>query len=420
MGNFQSKTDVENLKKLYSLNKPQLDKIQDQIKRENLKDNRLVKALQIKQQTLKNKVPNENYNNISKFLSNVYSPSNINSNSNSNSVMTLEDSFRIQEDKFKNEFANEQKDRERKFHTQQKARRSNYETELTKFNMSSNNALKMFQLKDDFTMEQLKHSYKKLALRFHPDRPTGNEQKFQLVTKAYMALLEDLKMRAPQGNFVQMKEESRSFTEKQRPSAMSVSMKPSQKKFDPMLFNKIYQENRIHKAEDDGYENWMNDNELEEKDIEKNEVFGNKFNLNVFNSTFNSSIKKPQDQIVKYVQPQAINASVAPSAELGIDKIGNYSGDGFSDYREAHSQQRLVDESEINDRKDFKTVEELQKHRKNMVPLTLEEIRALETDKKNEEHTELKRQENISTIDNREFDIYDKMNKRMIDHDFFR
>ena len=181
MGNFQSKTVVENLKKLYSLNKPQLDKIQDQIKRENLKDNRLVKALQIKQQTLKNKVPNENYNNISKFLSNVYSPS----NSNSNSVMTLEDSFRIQEDKFKNEFANEQKDRERKFHTQQKARRSNYETELTKFNMSSNNALKMFQLKDDFTMEQLKHSYKKLALRFHPDRPTGNEQKFQLVTKAY-------------------------------------------------------------------------------------------------------------------------------------------------------------------------------------------------------------------------------------------
>ena len=140
----------------------------------------------------------------------------------------------------------------------------------------------------------------------------------------------------------------------------------------------------------------------------------------MIDSTFNSSIKKPKDQIVKYVQPQAINASVAPSAELGIEKIGNYSGDGFSDYREAHSQQRLVDESEINDRKDFKTVEELQKHRKNMVPLTLEEIRALETDKKNEEHTELKRQENISTIDNREFDIYDKMNKRMIEHDFFR
>jgi len=417
MGNFQSNTDVENLKKLYSLNKQQLDKIQRQIKRENVKDNRLVKALQIKQQTLKNKVPLENYKNVSNFLNNVY---NAPPPSNSNSVMTLEDSFRIQQEKFQAEFAKEQKERERKFYEQQKARRSNYETELTKFNKSSNNALKMFQLNEDFTIDQLKHSYKKLALRFHPDRPTGNEQKFQVVTKAYMALLEDLKMRAPQGNFVQMKEESRSFTENQRPSAASVSMKPSQKKFDPMLFNKIYQENRLHKPEDDGYGNWMKDNELEEKDIEKNEVFGNKFNVNVFNSTFNSSIKKPQDQIVKYVQPQAINASIAPSAELGIDKIDNYGGDGFSDYREAHSQQRLVDESEIKDRKEYKTLEELQKHRKNMVPLTLEEIRALETDKQKEDQNELKRQENISTIDNREFDIYDKMNKRMLEHDFFR
>ena len=37
-----------------------------------------------------------------------------------------------------------------------------------------------------------------------------------------------------------------------------------------------------------------------------------------------------------------------------------------------------------------------------------------------DEDKEMKRQENISTIDNREFDIYEKMNKRMIEHDFFR
>lgn len=411
MGNFQSNSDVENLKKLYSLNQQQLDKLKSQIINQNIRDDRLLNALKVKQQTLKNKVPLVNFNKVSMFLSNITPNS---------SMMTLKDSFKIQEEKFQSEFLKEQKERERIFYEQQKARRSKYETELKKFNMSSNNALKMFQLNEDFTMEQLKHSYKKLALRFHPDRPSGNEQKFQVITKGYMALLEDLKMRAPQGNFIQMKQESRNFTEQQRPSAMSVSMKPTQKKFDPMLFNKIYEENRLHKPEDDGYANWMKDNELEEKDIERNEVFGNKFNINVFNSTFNSSIKKPNDQIVKYVQPQAINASVAPSAELGIDKIDNYGGNGFSDYREAHSQQRLIDESEINDRKQFKTLEELQKHRKNMVPLTLEEVRALETEKKKDEDKEMKRQENISTIDNHEFDIYDKMNKRMIEHDFFR
>ena len=272
-------------------------------------------------------------------------------------------------------------------------------------------------------MAQLKSSYRKIALKFHPDRPGGNAQKFQVVTKAYMTLLEDLKMREPQRDFTELKQSSRDFAEKQQqdlPRNQSVVVGAGSKKFDSQLFNKIYEENRLHKPEDDGYGKWMSDNELEEKDIEKNEIFSDNFNIRVFNSTFNSSVKKPQDQIVKYEGPMAINAANAPSAELGNDKIDNYGGNGYSDYREAHTQQRLIGEEEIKERQKFKTVEELKAHRSNMVPLTLEEIRTIESQKKKDEEKELKRQENVSIHDNQEFDIYNRMNKRLIESDFFR
>jgi hypothetical protein len=405
MGNYQSHSEVDNLKKLYSLTNSQLKMLEIRLKQENMYDDKLVSALMNKQRTLQGRVPPETFNNVSTFLKSMYkSPM---------QQQQPKPNFDSQEEKFKQDFIKEQKERERLFYEQQKARRAKYESALN----SVSTALKIFQLNEDFDMNQLKHSYRKRSFKFHPDRPGRNAQKFQVVTKAYMSLLEDLKMRAPQKDFTELKQSSQDYIETQQPA-----MRPVQgsQKFDQQLFNKIYEENRLHKPEDDGYGKWMSDNELEEKDIEKNEIFSNNFNIKVFNSTFNTSVKKPEDQIVKYEGPQAQHSSMAQIAELGVDKIDNFGGNGFSDYREAHSQQRLIGEQEIKERQQFKTVEELESHRKNMVPLTIEEIRAIESRKKKDEEKELKRQENVSLHDNKEFDIYNRMNQRLIESDFFR
>jgi len=191
-------------------------------------------------------------------------------------------------------------------------------------------------------------------------------------------------------------------------------------KYEIKIFNKIYEDNRLHKADDDGYSNWINDNELEDKDIEKNEIFGDKFNVNVFNSTFKTSVKRDPNQIIKYTSPNAVNSFGNSIAELGVDKIDNFGGNGYSDYKEAHTQSRLVDEENIDTKKKFKSVEELKKHRENMVPLSLAELRELEADKKNDEMKETHRQTIVSKNDNKEFEIYDKMNQRLLQNDFFR
>ena len=119
------------------------------------------------------------------------------------------------------------------------------------------------------------------------------------------------------------------------------------RQFNPQLFNKIYEENRTERPEDDGYSDWINDNPLEDKDIERNSELSNKFSGQRFNATFNKTVKsKPNSQLVKYKTPQALNSSAGiDSSELGVDKIENFSGKGYSDYREAHSTSRLVPEN---------------------------------------------------------------------------
>lgn len=408
MGNFQSQSEVENLKKLYSLNKSQLDKLQSEIKRQRIKNDALVAALKNKQRLLHNKVPEESFDNVSNFLDNV--------DSSGGQLMAYGDSFEERENHFKQKFLEEQKQREQAFYRQQKARRSKYESELQSFKMSALNALKIFQLHEDFDNDDLKRAYRKLALKYHPDRPTGNSAKFQVITKAYMSLMEDLKMRAPQQSYNEMKESAKQYMEEQN----VVRAMPGSKKFDSKLFNKIYEENKLHRPEDDGYGKWIDDNSLEDKDIEKNEIFGNKFNLNVFNSTFDTSIKRPKNQIVKYKNPQAMDSFDGKSGLLGVDRIDNFGGNGFSDYKEAHTQSRLIDSESLNERKTFKSVEELETHRKNMVPLTMAELREIESEKKKKEADEIKRQETVTQHDDREFQIYEKMNQRMIQHDFFR
>ena len=53
----------------------------------------------------------------------------------------------------------------------------------------------LFGVKPDANQSEIKSKYKKLAMQFHPDMPTGDEEYFKLVTAAY-AVLSDPYQRA--------------------------------------------------------------------------------------------------------------------------------------------------------------------------------------------------------------------------------
>ena len=46
----------------------------------------------------------------------------------------------------------------------------------------------LFGIKPDASQSEIKSKYKKLAMQFHPDMPTGDEDYFKLVTSAYTIL----------------------------------------------------------------------------------------------------------------------------------------------------------------------------------------------------------------------------------------
>lgn len=53
----------------------------------------------------------------------------------------------------------------------------------------------LFGIKPDAEQSEIKSKYRKLAMQFHPDMPTGDEEYFKLVTSAY-AILSDPYKRA--------------------------------------------------------------------------------------------------------------------------------------------------------------------------------------------------------------------------------
>jgi curved DNA-binding protein CbpA len=54
--------------------------------------------------------------------------------------------------------------------------------------MSSVNWYDVLNVEQDCTIEEIKKSYRKLVLKYHPDRPTGNSDLFELINDAYQIL----------------------------------------------------------------------------------------------------------------------------------------------------------------------------------------------------------------------------------------
>ena len=54
--------------------------------------------------------------------------------------------------------------------------------------MASVNLYDVLKVENDATRKDIKSAYKLLVKEFHPDRPTGDKEMFELVTHAYNVL----------------------------------------------------------------------------------------------------------------------------------------------------------------------------------------------------------------------------------------
>ena len=390
MGNVLSSDDTENtvLKKLYKLNNDELASIGRHISKKKFSNIEIgfINSLNNLNGTLTGKIPSHTFNLVDNFLT-------ILSTKNQPSKQP------------------EAKKQSSKQPAAKKQPGSNNEPQTT---YSKQEVLKVFKLNNNYSEDELKISYKKLAMIHHPDRPSGNNEKFQLITKLYMALLEECKLKEEDKPFNELRNNSQDFIKKQENNN---ERNYKLERFEPKLFNKIFEETKINDEDNDGYKNWIENNNYDEKDIEKNETLDSNFTLNSFNTVFDKDVKVNKE-IVEYKIPIAMDSSKQLShTELG-GKSGNYTTKNYSDYKEAHTTSRIIPQNVK--REQYKNIGHLKSERNNIKKLSQEEIDELnkyEIYKKKQEEEKKHKQENK---DKRHFDNYHNIHHKMLNNKILR
>jgi len=376
----------------------------------------------------KKEISEKNYSSVNNFLHklNIYDYEDyenkndalyVNQGEHAVDNITYKKDFLENEKELERKFRQEELRKRETFKQEQEDRRSKYKDMINQFNQSSVNPYQLFKLNKNFTERDLKESYKKLSLVTHPDRPKGSSAKFQLVTKAYMSLLEDLKKREVDKSYMKMRDESNEYIDLQRhENYKHKDINMSGKKFDINNFNKIYESNRLEIATDSGYEDWMKDNSYSSEDIEKNDLFSDKFNINIFNTVFSDNIKNKSNQIVQYREPEALTSGNLKSCELGVNQINNYSGDAnrlnFTDYKEAYTT-NLINPDAVKYTQ-YKDIHELKQARTKIKQYSKEEMDKSFRLKKMKEMEEEERQNTLKYQDSLAFENYRKVHKMFL------
>ncbi len=278
---------------------------------------------------------------------------------------------------------------------------------------------KLFGLTKDFTLDELKAKFKKLALVTHPDRG-GSEALFLLTTKAFKKLIQEYNYRVSGSQHHELKKnfdssDSSYFNSKIKPDEVSGS------RFDANKFNRLYEENRLEQVTDSGYERWMNKNDVP---TTSNKKPRGKFDPKQFNKSFETETRKNTENkfIIPYKEPEPlVTTKKIQFMELGVDKIDDYSGENttkkhlnFMDYKVAHTTDRIVDPSQVS-RKDYNDIHALEAEREQVsYKMSPEDFAAYKKKKEQEEEAERRRKHIQSLNDEAAFEQFKKLQRLML------
>ncbi len=275
--------------------------------------------------------------------------------------------------------------------------------------------LKIFELDKNYDEGSLKKSYLKLAMVHHPDKG-GDPNNFKKITQAYRFLLKKLSDKDNNKDHHELKNENIDYVKNQMTdNKQNINLSD---KFDSTRFNKIYEENRIEDAYDNGYGEWIHKNQFETDKIEKKNIGEGNFH-NAFQEQKKKEINK---DIIPYGEPQVSISFKGKDSlvTLGQGKIEDFSGESSSglqyrDYRDAFSNTYLIDEKSVDLSKRTKTLRQANAERKNIsYKLSDEDLEKQRNIHLMEEKREEERIQRIQSSDNHSFSTYDAIHRRML------
>jgi curved DNA-binding protein CbpA len=288
-------------------------------------------------------------------------------------------------------------------------------TTNTGVNITKAEMFAMFTLLPNYTQDELKQAYRNLVMKYHPDKTqdVASTKMFQTITTCFKFLNNELLLRTRQPEYNEMKAAFVQEKEKYQyveptPHAQQQARKAQPRQcndvvagnstakassaFDLDMFNKLFSKHRMKDANDAGYGKWKEDED------NLDEVHDN--------------------TLVKCIEPQPIVSSFGNSQfyELGLDKVKDFGHQlndvrtiQFADFRLAHTTKELVDLERIRQRKDYKSIEDLEKDRATLsTTMSDVELRNYTKQKKREMMLEEKRQDQLAAVDTKINDIFQR------------
>ncbi len=314
------------------------------------------------------------------------------------------------------EYENNYHKEEEEFEEHERKRRTKFKNYMDKKRDKLYEAIKKFEQEynpyeilglenGDLDMTNIRKAYKKMALKYHPDK-AGEEytQQFQIITQSYIYLLkkaednekkinknydENIQTSSSYNIANKIMERTRDMDivqEKPKETRNSRSKKPTQlketrindfieksdtnevdimevnpKNFNINKFNEIFDK---YKVEDDvqnkGYGDWLkNDMDIDDED---NELFGKNMSKDIFNAHFDTLKSKKNKNQNEPILPDAFDSSTRVNCS-NIGSANNFSGNKYTDIKQAYSQDNvLIDPNSVKIR-NYKNVQELENER---------------------------------------------------------
>lgn len=304
------------------------------------------------------------------------------------------------------------------------------EIDFTDIDIDSINPYEVLNVSKNFTWNELKEAYRKLAINTHPDKQGGNKDLFNIITICFKKLGDELKRREDDKGHHDLKKQSNDYLHKQsndyfhkmtnnEQAHPSEVLSPSDIKMTPTKFNKNFEKCKLYDEEIEfGYGSKMEVSTKVREDISIEKLIKkNKIDNESFNNLFNKNVPVNK-ALIKYREPEPlILAKTLQFTELGGKRPDDYSSSieknsslAYTDYMRAHDGTRLVDPSLMKNVKEFKSVDEYEAYRENKAKkvLSARELKAEELKKMKEAKAEEERLERLKVYDKKVEKSYEK------------
>lgn len=262
---------------------------------------------------------------------------------------------------------------------------------------------KFMKLEYDCTISDLRKRFRKLALKYHPDK-LGSNKMFDLLKKSYQEIFLQLQEE------IELEKKTKSCVKpkKYKPLNLNKNSKKNildPKKFDNKKFNRIFNKVRIEDVDDMGYQDYMEKSKNSREDI---------FDLS------KKKIKKfKENKLVIYEDPTGYSDNKLQFKEIGIKKRRNFNDNTkinpfYQDYKDAYQENPITKENDYlknNNliRRDFKNISQLQNQRENIsYEMTEEDKLKMKMREKKEKIRERKRLMHLKQQD-------DKIHQRFLE-----